>query len=167
MRPVTVIALALLATIPSWAAESPDAAFYKNAAEGGFAEVDLGKLAQQKASVQSVKDFGALMVSDHAAANDKLKSIAAAKGQSLPSGPSMGQMATEARLEALSGAAFDKSYIRGMVRDHEEDVKEFEKEVASGQDPDARAFAKATLPTLQVHLKKIQDIAKSQGVKAD
>ena len=167
MRPIIFLAVTLLATAPSWAAESPDAAFYKNAAEGGMAEVDLGKLAQQKASVQSVKDFGALMVSDHAAANDKLKSIAAAKGLTLPSGPSMGQMAIEAKLEALSGSAFDKSYIKGMVKDHEEDIKEFEKEVASGQDPDAKAFARATLPTLQTHLKKIQEIARSQGVKMD
>ena len=167
MRPSIFFALTLTVAAPSWAAESPDAAFYKSAAEGGLAEVDLGKLAREKSSVQSVKDFGSMMVSDHSSANDKLKGIAAAKGQPLPSGPSMGQMATEAKLEALSGTAFDKSYIKGMVKDHEEDIQEFQKEVANGRDPDARAFAKATLPTLQAHLKKIQDIAKDQGVKSD
>jgi putative membrane protein len=149
------------------AEENPDAAFYKNAAEGGIAEVELGKLAQEKSASPSVKDFGAMMVSDHSAANDKLKDIAAAKNIKLPTSPSMGQMATKAKLDVLTGTAFDKSYIKGMVEDHQEDIKEFQKEALAGRDPDAKAFAKATLPTLQAHLKKIQSIAASAGVSAD
>jgi len=108
-----------------------------------------------------------MMVSDHSAANEKLRGIAAAKDMQLPSSPSMGQMATKAKLEVLSGTTFDKSYIKGMVKDHEEDIKEFQREAASGRDPDAKAFAKATLATLQAHLKKIQAIAMKEGVKAD
>jgi putative membrane protein len=54
-----------------------------------------------------------------------------------------------------------------MITDHQEDIAEFRKEAASGQDPDAKAFAKATLPTLNAHLKKIQSIAAAQGVSAD
>lgn len=146
---------------------NPDAAFYKKAAEGGIAEVELGQLAQDKASSPNVKAFGAMMVADHSAANDKLKSVAAGKGIELPTSPSVGQMATKTKLEVLSGSTFDKSYIKGMVKDHEEDIKEFQQEAALGQDPDARAFAKATLPTLRAHLKKIQSIAASEGVSAD
>jgi putative membrane protein len=67
--------------------DNPDAAFYKNAAEGGMAEVELGKLAQEKSPTQSVKDFGAMMVSDHGAANDKLKAIADRKNIKLPTTP--------------------------------------------------------------------------------
>jgi putative membrane protein len=73
-------------------------------------------------------------------------------------------MATKTKLEVLSGSAFDKSYIKGMVEDHQEDIKEFQTEAASGQDPDAKAYAVATLPTLQAHLKKIRAIAAAQGV---
>jgi putative membrane protein len=144
--------------------ENPDAAFYKKAAEGGIAEVQLGKLAQDKAPTASVKEFGAMMVTDHSAANDKLKAIASRKGIKLPTSPSVVQMATKTKLEVLSGPAFDKSYIKGMVEDHEEDIKEFQTEAASGRDPDAKAYAVATLPTLQTHLKKIQAIAAAQGV---
>jgi putative membrane protein len=159
--------LPLILTAPSWADDTPDASFYKSAAEGGMAEVQLGQLAQQKSSLQSVKEFGAMMVSDHSAANDKLKGIAARKNMQLPSSPSVGQMATKAKLEVLSGTTFDKSYIKGMMKDHEEDIKEFQKEAAGGLDPDAKAFAKATLPTLQTHLKKIQAIATKEGVSVD
>jgi putative membrane protein len=148
------------------AVDNPDAAFYKKAAEGGIAEVELGKLAQEKSPTQSVKDFGAMMVTDHSAANDKLKAIAERKSIKLPSSPSVGQMATKTKLEVLSGDTFDKSYIKGMVKDHQEDIEEFQKEATSGQDPDAKAYATETLPTLKRHLKKIESIAAAQGVDA-
>src|SRR6202035_1256356 len=77
--------LVLIAPLAAFGADaSPDSAFYKHAAEGGIAEVELGSLAQQKSSNQSVKDFGAMMVKDHSAANDKLKAVAASKNISLP-----------------------------------------------------------------------------------
>jgi putative membrane protein len=148
-------------------ADIPDATFYKHAAEGGIAEVELGNLAQQKSQNPSVKDFGAMMVKDHSAANDKLKSVAASKNITLPTSPSVGQMASKSKLEVLSGQTFDKSYIKGMIKDHQEDIAEFNKEASSGLDPDAKAYARATLPTLQAHLKKIQSIAADAGVSAD
>jgi putative membrane protein len=144
--------------------KSPDASFYKKAAEGGISEVEQGRLAQEKGSSQAVKDFGAMMVKDHSAANDKLKAVASAKGIDLPTSSSVTQMATKAKLEVLSGDTFDKSYIKGMVKDHEEDIKEFQQESREGQDPDAKAFAIQTLPTLRSHLKKIRSIAASAGV---
>ena len=164
-----LIALALLLS-PAllWAADkSPDESFYKKAAEGGISEVEQGKLAQEKGNSQAVKDFGALMVKDHSAANEQLKSIAASKGIDLPSSSSMMQMTTKGKLEVLSGETFDKSYIKGMVKDHEEDIKEFEKEANQGQDPEAKSFARKTLPTLRAHLKNIRSIAAASGVKTD
>jgi putative membrane protein len=159
------LAMSLVFTASVAAADdNPDAAFYKKAAEGGIAEVQLGKLAQDKSPTAGVKEFGAMMVTDHSAANDKLKAVAAKKNIKLPTSPSMGQMATKTKLEVLSGDAFDKSYIKGMVKDHEEDIQEFQTEAASGQDADAKAYAAATLPTLKAHLKKIRAIASAQGV---
>jgi putative membrane protein len=161
-----VMSISLALPVSLFAADNPDASFYKKAAEGGMAEVELGKLAQDKSATQSVKDFGAMMIKDHAAANDKLKAIADRKEIKLPASPSVGQMATKTKLEVLSGTAFDKSYVKGMVDDHKEDIKEFQKEASTGQDADAKAYAAATLPTLKAHLKKIQAIAAAQGVDA-
>lgn len=160
--------LILVLPVAAFAAEAtPDSAFYKHAAEGGIAEVETGTLAQHKSADASVKDFGAMMVKDHSAANEKLKRVAAAKNISLPTSPSVAQTANKAKLEVLSGKAFDKSYIKGMVKDHEEDIAMFEKEAQSGQDPDAKAYAAATLPTLRAHLRKIKAIASSAGVDQD
>ncbi len=160
-----LVGMVLIAPLAAFGADSsPDSAFYKHAAEGGMAEVELGSLAQQKSSNQSVKDFGAMMVKDHSAANEKLKAVAAAKNISLPTSPSVGQMATKTKLEVLSGDTFDKSYVKGMIKDHQEDIALFKKEAASGQDPDAKAYAIATLPTLRAHLKKIQAVAAGNGI---
>jgi len=149
------------------AADSPDESFYEGAAQGGLAEVQLGQLAQNKGSSQAVKDFGTMMIQDHTAANDKLKGIAAGKGVELPTSPSMSQMATKTKLEALSGNSFDKSYIDSMVQDHKDTIQLFKKEAQNGQDAEAKAFAKATLPTLHKHLKKIESIAKTSGVSTN
>jgi putative membrane protein len=157
--------------LPAWtiaaADASPDKSFYEAAAQGGIAEVEQGQLAQDKGQSQPVKDFGSMMIKDHSAANEKLKAIADRKGIELPTSSSLTQKATKTKLQVLSGDTFDKSYIKGMVADHEEDIKEFKKEAQTGKDPEAKAFAAATLPTLRKHLKKIQAIAVASGVSTD
>ena len=145
-------------------ADSPDSSFYKNAAEGGISEVDAGNLASQKGTNQEVKDFGAMMVKDHGAANDKLKSIADSKNITLPTTASVGQMATKAKLDVLSGDTFDHSYIKSQIKAHRSTIALFRKEIANGQDADAKAFAVATLPTLKSHMKAIVKIASDEGV---
>jgi putative membrane protein len=161
---IAFLSLLLLAAPLAALADSPDASFYKNAAEGGISEVDAGNLASTKGNSQAVKDFGAMMVKDHSAANDKLKSIASAKGVDLPSSASVSQMAGKAKLDVLSGDTFDKSYIKSQVKAHRQTIALFKKEIASGQDADAKAFATSTLPTLHTHMKAITKIAADAGV---
>jgi putative membrane protein len=158
-----ILILALAAPLVALA-DSPDAMFYKTAAEAGISEVDLGTLAQDKGNAQQVKDFGAMMVKDHSAANDKLKSLAATKDITLPGSAGVGATATKAKLDVLSGDTFDKSYIKSQLKAHRQAVGLFKKESTTGQDPDAKAFAAATLPTLRGHLKQITSIATTAGV---
>jgi putative membrane protein len=151
--------------LAAYAADAnPDASFFKHAAEGGIFEVDAGNLAQQKSSNQQVKDFGAMMVKDHTAANQKLQSIAASKNITLPASGSVGQMTTKAKLDVLSGAAFDKSYIKSQISAHQQTVALFKKEIAAGQDSDAKSFATDTLPTVRAHLKAIRSIAAANSI---
>ncbi len=155
--------LILIFSAASASADSPDSSFYKSAAEGGMSEVELGQLAQQKAWSPAVKEFGSMMVKDHTAANQKLKTLAALHQVALPSSPSATQKASKVKLDMMSGKAFDTAYIKGMIDDHKTDIKEFEKEASEGKDPEAKAFASATLPTLRTHLQTIEGIAKSTG----
>jgi putative membrane protein len=78
---------------------------------------------------------------------------------------SSGWCANTCKLEVLTGDTFDKAYIKNQVSAHERTVSLFKKEIASGTDAQAKAFAKETLPTVQAHLRKIRPIAAQAGVK--
>ena len=142
---------------------NPDAAFAKEAAVGGMAEVELGNLTKERASSSDVKQFGDRMVTDHSKANDELKQWAQQKNVALPSELDAKHKATRDRLAKLSGDAFDKAYMHEMVTDHREDVAAFKKESTSGKDADLKAWAGKTLPTLEEHLKLAQDTATKVG----
>jgi putative membrane protein len=137
---------------------SADTTFAKEAAMGGMAEVELGKLAVEKASSPDVKSFGQHMVDDHSKANDELKQLAAQKGMTLPATVSSMQKQDMDKLSKLSGAAFDKAYIDMMVKGHNKTVALFEKESKGGKDSDLKSWASSTLPTLQGHKKMVDDL---------
>lgn len=140
-----------------------DSRFAVEAASGGMMEVQLGELAQQKASSQRVKDFGAMMVRDHSDVNDELKSLAGMKNITLPPAPGENQMDHIKKLSEKSGKEFDKAYMKLMTDDHQKDVDKFEKCSADAKDGDVKAFAAKILPVLRVHLdsaKAINDALK-------
>jgi putative membrane protein len=137
-----------------------DREFVSEAAAGGMAEVKLGQLAQTRAASPEVRKFGELMVEDHSRANKELMALLQKKGLATP-GRELPKPTQECydRLSHLKGAEFDREYMKDMVKDHKEDVALFESFSKRGQDPDIRAFAIKTLPTLREHLQKAEDIA--------
>jgi putative membrane protein len=139
--------------------DTSDRTFVKKAAQGGMAEVEMGKLATERASDPDVKKFGQRMVDDHTKANDQLKQVASSKNITLPESLNAKDEATKKKLSALSGAAFDRAYMKDMVTDHTKDVSEFRHESASAKDPAIKDFASQTLPTLKDHLKEAKQIA--------
>jgi len=142
--------------------QTSDKKFAMDAAMGGMAEVQLGKLAAEKATNPDVKQFAQRMVDDHGKANDEFKTVASKESIDLPSQLDAKHQATIDRLSKLSGADFDKAYVKEMVRDHDMDVKEFQREAQNGQNTSIRDFASKTLPTLQEHQKIIHDIDKNK-----
>jgi putative membrane protein len=136
-----------------------DRKFLNEAADGGMAEVELGKLALQKAADASIKKFGQRMIDDDSKANDELRQLAASKGVDLPKAPSAKNRDLKRRLASLSGASFDRAYMTDMVTDHKEDVAAFQKESNLARDPEVKSFATQTLPTLREHLKNAQEIS--------
>jgi putative membrane protein len=140
-----------------------DVAFVKKAAAGGMTEVAVAKLAQQKAEHADVKAFATKLESDHSAANRDLKELATTKHITLAE--SSGHGPVHAKLEKLSGAAFDKAFVAAMLEDHTKDVKAFEKVANGTGDSDIKAFAAKTLPTLKDHLQQVQELAKTIGAK--
>jgi putative membrane protein len=133
-----------------------DVDFAKTAAGAGMAEVKLGKLAEQQAQSEQVKQFGQRMVTDHTKANDQLKAIAEKKKIDLPQSPPDAAQKAYDDLQKKSGQEFDQAFMDTMVKDHHKAVDLFQQEAKSGKDADLQGFAKATLPTLQQHLELAQ-----------
>jgi putative membrane protein len=134
------------------AMSSQDRNFLMDAAMGGMMEVELGQLAVQKGASEAVKQFGQRMVDDHSKANTELTSLATSKGVTLPTELDAKHKDQVTKMSGRTGAEFDREYGKLMVSDHSKDVSEFEKESTKGADPDLKAFASRTLPTLQEHL---------------
>jgi putative membrane protein len=146
-------------TNASGSLSASDKKFVREAAEGGMAEVELGKLATEKASSEEVKKFGQRMVDDHSKAGGQLNEIASSKGIQVPDKLSAKDQMTKDHLSKLSGEQFDRAYMSDMVKDHTQDVADFKLESSSGTDPDVKNFAMTTLPTLQDHLRQAKEIA--------
>lgn len=144
------------------AAQTEDAKFATEAASGGLAEVELGKLAEQKASDAKVKAFGAMMVKDHSKANEELKALAAKKNIALPTAPAEEKQKKMQEISAKTGADFDKAYVEEMLADHKKDVTLFEEASNKVQDPEMKQFIDKTLPVLRTHLDHIQKIAEKK-----
>lgn len=143
--------------------DKEDAKFVLSAANGGMAEVEMGKLAQEKAVNLKVKNFGAMMVTDHTKINNELKALAKTKGIMLPVSIDKKEQKVKDELAEKSGADFDKAYVKTMIEDHKADIKDFEKAIKDLKDVDLKAFAKKTLPVLKKHLAAIEKI--HEGMK--
>jgi putative membrane protein len=145
-------------------AKASGSAFMKQAAQGGMAEVELGKLASERAENPDVKQFAQRMVDDHTKANDELKQVAEKKGVTLPSDTDAKHRAEMDHLAKLSGAEFDRAYMHHMVGDHDHDVAAFQQESRKAKDPDLKAWIDKTLPTLKEHQQQAQQAASKVGV---
>jgi len=122
-----------------------DKSFMMNAAKGGMMEVEWGKLAAEKGQNAEVKKFGNRMVTDHSKANNELMALAHEEGVKLPSEKAGGKWKS------------DKDYMDMMVKDHQADLAEFQKEAQSGTDPDLKAFAAKGAKMVSAHLKLAQE----------
>jgi putative membrane protein len=146
--------------------KASDKHFVKEAMAGGMAEIQLGQLAQQKASSDDVKQFGQRMVQDHQKLNDQMQPIASQMGVTPPSDLSAKDKALQKRLEGLSGADFDKAYMSAMVQDHKKDLAAFKKEASSGNDPQVKDAAQQGSQVVSEHLQMAQDIAQKVGASS-
>ncbi len=142
-------------------ADMADAHFAKAAAQGGMAEIQLGKLAADRGSNATVKAFGERMVVQHGAAGDQLKAAAQQANIVLPTTASSKDQQIYDRLARLNGSDFDRAYADDMVRDHEQDLNEFQNEANNGKNSSIRAFAAQTVPMIQQHLNQAREMQKA------
>jgi putative membrane protein len=133
-----------------------DTTFLNEAARAGAEEVNAGQLAQTKATSPAVRRFAARMVADHTAVDQQL---AQSKSITPTTDPDSAHTTMLTQLQGMHGRAFDRAYMTGQVDDHQNAVTLFENEAQNGTDPDLKAFAQKTLPTLQQHLAMARQLA--------
>ena len=138
-----------------------DEAFVRAAARGGLSEIKLGKLAMDQGSNETVKAFGTRMVAEHTKAGDELKEAAKEENIGLPTDLTTKDQATYDRLSKLTGAEFDQAYAQDMVKDHQQDLRDFQREANHGNDDVVRGFASETVPMIQQHLDQAKEMLKA------
>jgi putative membrane protein len=140
------------------AVTNDDAKFATTAADGGMAEVALGKLALTKTSNASIKEFATMMVTDHGKANDELMAIAKTKNITLPAAVDSTHQKKMDELTKMNGKDFDKAYVDAMVDGHKKTLDLMNNEAKDGKDAELKAFAAKTAPVVQAHLDHINKI---------
>jgi putative membrane protein len=153
-----LVAMAMVVTAAAVHAAA-DVAFYEQATEGGLAEIEAGRLAQQKATSPAIRKFAATMVTAHSKTNDELKAIASKQGVMVPARPAVNDAAKLKVIESLPGERFDSAYVKGQVADHEKMLALLQKEISVGSDKEAQAFAMKVLPDVKMHLAMARELA--------
>jgi putative membrane protein len=162
-------ALALIGAMPVAEAAMPtdqgktallpaDLSFVLHAAEGGNAEVALGKLASEKATDDNIKQFGHKMAMDHAVANKELTALANSKGATPPNEPGAAAVVIMEALEASPAERFNQDYMAQQVGDHVLALAMFEHCAESCMDAEVKAFAAKHAPDIEAHLKLAQQL---------
>jgi putative membrane protein len=140
---------------------STDRKFLQGVASGEIEEMELGILAAQKAASDQVRRLGQRMYDDHAQLSDLLNALLQVKGLALPSSRDGKQQRELERLQKLSGADFDRAYMKLLIDDHQKDIREFRKQAQRATDPDIKSFAANTLPKLHDHLAMAQEAVRT------
>jgi len=133
-------------------------------AQANLAEIAAGKIAVEKSANPDVKAFAQKMIDDHTTGLDETKKVAAAKNITLPTAPDAAHQKMVANLQKLSGAEFDKAYIKqGGVADHAKVHAKLKKDMTSAKDADIKALVTKLEPIVAEHgdmAKKLQDTLK-------
>ncbi len=146
----------MLGTVAVLAFTHADDAFLSKVSQANLAEIAAGKLAVSNGGSAEIKELGRKMVDDHSAAQKEVVILAKKESVTIPREPDPGHMAANEQLSGISGNAFDSTYLKNQLADHEAAVLLFEAESTSGTDADAIAYAKKYLPKLKMHLRMFQ-----------
>ena len=132
-----------------------DRRFLEKAAKAGQEEVEISKVALERTTNADVKTFAQMMLDDHGRANEEVAALAQKYNVELPA-----KGADEDKWRRRDAKDFDRDYVKKMVSDHKDAVELFRKEAKDGTAPDILEFARKTLPKLEHHYERANDLKK-------
>ena len=167
---LTAVCCVLLVSLPAIAQKKTaeaktmtDQQFVDLAAQTDMVEANLGQLAQNAASAQEVKDYGAMLNTDHTADFKQLTDVAKQANLTMPTAidAEHNKMMIDP-FQKLKGAAFDHKYAQEMVAGHTKAIAIYKKEASDAQNDALKSYAQAALPTLEKHLASAKDLEKAK-----
>jgi putative membrane protein len=136
----------------------------KNAAKMNLATQKFAELAQQKAQSPELKQFAQTLKQDHQKAQQDLERIAQKHSVTLPTSIDEKCQQEISKLEALSGAEFDKEFAKGAVEGHAMAVAHLQQASTAVQDQDLKQYTQQMLSKVKQHQQKGRQIAQSVGI---
>jgi putative membrane protein len=134
-----------------------DKRFVKNAVMSAMMEIEIGKLATEKASSDPIKQFAQATVDDQTKLTEELRKIASIEKIDIPDSKFQSRVD---KLSKLSGTEFDRAVVKELTKEHQHDVREFQSEAQDGADPAVKEFAARALPTLQQRMETAKNLSK-------
>ncbi len=145
------LTLVLPASAAVAAPSEPDAAYLRAAHQTNLAEIDGGRIAEQKGATPAVRELGARLIADHTRMDTAVRGAATALDVALPGSPTPEQQALAARYRAASPAEFDRLFLTTQLDGHAKSLARTQAEIASGTDPRARQVARDAAPVIAAH----------------
>ena len=164
MRKTLLILAAMVLTVAGGGAalaqtdtiSDQDKTFLKGQQETNIAEVELGKVAIERATTETVRELAQKLMADHQKVMELNRALSTKLGLPVPDQPSAEQQATGEKIKAQTGAAFDAAYVAAQVEGHTKSVSKAQQEISSGSHPEVKAFATDYAPKAQMHLQHSQ-----------
>jgi putative membrane protein len=135
-------------------ANNQDKLFVREAALGAQAELELAKLAQQRATDNSVREFADRMVDVHSKSNQQLLKLGKGLNPDLPKNLDPDHQAIRNELEKAQGQSFDLAYIAAQIQDHQRTANLLQWHLSTGQNEALRKYSTQTLPEVMDHLEQ-------------
>jgi putative membrane protein len=136
-----------------------DETFIRSAAEASMSQVDLARVAEQRAQNPEVKKFAQLMSEEHSKLTEQLKQMGMSEHINLPTSVSRTDADEHRHLNTLNGASFDKSYVDQVVSELTRQSAEFKRGASSATKTNLKDFAERTLPTLESELQQAKQLS--------
>jgi putative membrane protein len=150
---LTFLSFGLAAPSDARQTNQADRTFLLAAAIGSLAEVEFGRIAEQKSHSDPVRMFARRMMRDHSDASNALLQLSRDDQVQLINQLDPDHQQVYDSLDRVDGPEFDIEYLRLQIQDHQRAVQLLEYEIGSGEDPDLKGFAAKTLPMVFTHLR--------------
>ena len=144
-----------------------DAEFIRDAGADHTMQIELAKLARDKAKNSAVRNFAERELEDHQRFLQQWINMATNNGFPLKSGMGSNHRAKVDQLRKANGNNVDRTYMTLMVQQHHDEVSYWQKEGRASNSPQVRRLVNQDLPTLEQHFSQARQLARQVGVDPD